>query len=250
MGHGWKLRRIFSNIHTGGYRDLRSQSRIPCASVLCIAPDAPVCDAGYPKNLSPCADLSRATVFFGGLGQIGRRLTFTPDFHGILNRHPFPDVVHGCLLERFEAFSQGRGLITPGRVDEMESIAAEARDRSCAALQGCWAARFASDHLIRPHHLIVLVLQHVAMPDVAPCISFERHDNARDHARVGARRVLPSGFGRFRRRRRARISQRILVLISEGVQTAAIQDLKTDQMKMDGVRIVGQIDQAPDFHRI
>jgi fatty aldehyde-generating acyl-ACP reductase len=97
-----------------------------------IAPDALVCDAGYPKNLSPTADMLDATVFFGGLGQISGGMKFTPDFHGILNRHPFPDVVHGCLLEgmalalegRFEPFSHGRGFITPERVEEVETIAA------------------------------------------------------------------------------------------------------------------------------
>jgi fatty aldehyde-generating acyl-ACP reductase len=97
-----------------------------------IAPDAIVCDAGYPKNLSPNAEMPDAKVFFGGLGQITAGLRFTPDFHGILNRHPFPDVVHGCLLEgvalalegRFEPFSKGRGFITPDRVAEMETIAA------------------------------------------------------------------------------------------------------------------------------
>jgi hypothetical protein len=59
-------------------------------------------------------------------------MKFTPDFHGVLNRHPFPDVVHGCLLEgmalalegRFKPFSQGRGFITQGRVNEIETIAA------------------------------------------------------------------------------------------------------------------------------
>jgi fatty aldehyde-generating acyl-ACP reductase len=97
-----------------------------------IAPDAIVCDAGYPKNLSPSAEMPGAKVFFGGLGQITGGLRFAPDFHGILNRHPFPNVVHGCLLEgmalalegRFEAFSQGRGFITPDRVEEIEAIAA------------------------------------------------------------------------------------------------------------------------------
>jgi fatty aldehyde-generating acyl-ACP reductase len=97
-----------------------------------IAPDALVCDAGYPKNLSPKAELPGATVFFGGLGQITGGMRFTPDFHGVLNRHPFPDVVHGCLLEgmalalegRFEPFSHGRGFITQERVEEMETIAA------------------------------------------------------------------------------------------------------------------------------
>ncbi len=96
-----------------------------------IAPGAIVCDAGYPKNLSPNAQMPDARIFFGGLGQITGGMRFTPDFHGILNRHPFPDVVHGCLLEgmalalegRFEPFSQGRGFITPDRVNKMESIA-------------------------------------------------------------------------------------------------------------------------------
>jgi fatty aldehyde-generating acyl-ACP reductase len=96
-----------------------------------IAPDAIVCDAGYPKNLSPSAQMTDAKIFFGGLGQITGGLRFTPDFHGVLNRHPFPDVVHGCLLEgmalalegRFEPFSQGRGFITPERVEEIETIA-------------------------------------------------------------------------------------------------------------------------------
>jgi predicted amino acid dehydrogenase len=97
-----------------------------------ITPHAIVCDAGYPKNLSPSAKMPDAKVFFGGLGQITGGMTFVPDFCGILNRHPFPDVVHGCLLEgmalaleaRFEPFSQGRGFITPERVEEIEAIAA------------------------------------------------------------------------------------------------------------------------------
>jgi predicted amino acid dehydrogenase len=97
-----------------------------------IASDAIVCDAGYPKNLSPNARMPSAKVFFGGLGQITGGLSFAPDFHGILNRHPFPDVVHGCLLEgmalalegRFEPFSRGRGFITTQRVAEIETIAA------------------------------------------------------------------------------------------------------------------------------
>jgi fatty aldehyde-generating acyl-ACP reductase len=97
-----------------------------------IAPHAIVCDAGYPKNLSPTAEMLDAKVFFGGLGQITGGMRFVPDFHGILNRHPFPNVAHGCLLEgmalalegRFEPFSQGRGFITPKRVEEMQTIAA------------------------------------------------------------------------------------------------------------------------------
>jgi fatty aldehyde-generating acyl-ACP reductase len=97
-----------------------------------IRPDSIICDAGYPKNLSPMRDMPACRVFFGGLGQITGGMNFTPDLHGVLNRHPFPNVAHGCLLEgmvlalehRFEPFSQGRGFITPQRVEEIEAMAA------------------------------------------------------------------------------------------------------------------------------
>jgi fatty aldehyde-generating acyl-ACP reductase len=144
-----RLRKLAAELEADGVRvematDLR-QFSTPADVVICaaslassslllgaISPEAIICDAGYPKNLSPGAEMPRARVFFGGLGQVTRELTFIPDFHGILNRHPFPDVVHGCLLEgmalalehRFEPFSQGRGLITPDRVDEIKTIAA------------------------------------------------------------------------------------------------------------------------------
>jgi fatty aldehyde-generating acyl-ACP reductase len=144
-----RLRRLAAELETGGFQveiatDLERFTAeadiVICAASLAspslllgrIARDAIVCDAGYPKNLSPNAAMPRAKIFFGGLGQIVGGLSFAPDFRGILNRHPFPDVVHGCLLEgialalegRFESFSQGRGFITPERVAEIEMIAA------------------------------------------------------------------------------------------------------------------------------
>src|SRR5262249_14737673 len=45
-----------------------------------IAPKAIVCDAGYPKNLSPGAEMPGVKVFFGGLGQITGGMRFAPDF--------------------------------------------------------------------------------------------------------------------------------------------------------------------------
>jgi predicted amino acid dehydrogenase len=97
-----------------------------------LGPNAIICDAGYPKNLSP-VDLSEGcTVFFGGLGQSLGGMTFEPDIHRVLHHHPFPNVGQGCLMEgmvlalegRFEPFSQGRGFITSERVQEIETIAA------------------------------------------------------------------------------------------------------------------------------
>jgi predicted amino acid dehydrogenase len=147
--NGERLRRVGAELEADGVQveiatDLRGFSThadiVICAASLAspslllgrVAPDALICDAGYPKNLCPSAEMPGARIFYGGLGQISGGLRFSPDFHGILNRHPFPDVAHGCLLEgvtlalegRFEAFSRGRGHITPERVDEIERIAA------------------------------------------------------------------------------------------------------------------------------
>jgi len=144
-----RLRKLAADLQADGIEveiatDLRQFSTeadvVICAASLAspslllgrVANDALVCDAGYPKNLSPVAEKCGATVFFGGLGQVSGGLRFTPDLRGVLNRHPFPDVVHGCLLEgmalalerRFEPYSQGRGHITPRRVGEIEQIAA------------------------------------------------------------------------------------------------------------------------------
>ena len=145
-----RLRRLAAELEAGGvkveiatgHEQFSAQADlVVCAASLAspslllghIAPDAIVCDAGYPKNLAPCEQAPGIKIFFGGLGQITGGLKFAPDFHGILNRHPFPDVVHGCLLEgmalaldgRFEPFSQGRGFITQDRVEQIETIAAE-----------------------------------------------------------------------------------------------------------------------------
>ena len=120
-------------LRRGRRRDLRGESGVACR--FCWAGSRPTQSFAMraTRRTSPQARRCLAPkVFFGGLGQITGGLKFAPDFHGILNRHPFPDVVHGCLLEgmalalegRFEPFSQGRGFITPERVEEMETIAA------------------------------------------------------------------------------------------------------------------------------
>jgi fatty aldehyde-generating acyl-ACP reductase len=97
-----------------------------------LAPNAIVCDAGYPKNLSPSGALEGCTVFHGGMGQSEGGIRFRPDVHRVLHHHPFPNVAQGCMLEgmvlaldgRFEPFSKGRGFITPQRVEEIEDMAA------------------------------------------------------------------------------------------------------------------------------
>jgi fatty aldehyde-generating acyl-ACP reductase len=92
-----------------------------------IADESIVCDAGYPKNVSP--GCRGARVFFGGLGQVAAGMTCEPDILSVLYQHRH--VLHGCLLEgmvlalegRFEPFSRGRGFITRERVETMEAMA-------------------------------------------------------------------------------------------------------------------------------
>jgi predicted amino acid dehydrogenase len=90
-----------------------------------------VCDAGYPRNLSAHFAQHGCPVFYGGLGHASGGIHLDPDLLGIVYPYALANLAHGCLLEgvvlamdrRFEPFSQGRGLITPQRVDEMWRMA-------------------------------------------------------------------------------------------------------------------------------
>jgi fatty aldehyde-generating acyl-ACP reductase len=142
----------------------------PSLSLPRIAPDALVCDAGYPKNLAPaCA--AGVHVFAGGLGQISAGLRFAPDLSGILNRHPYPNMVHGCLLEgmalalegRAEAFSRGRGKITPQRVEEILSIAER---------HGIYLAPLTvTAHSVTEYRSVATDCDPLTIPPIHPCLA-------------------------------------------------------------------------------
>src|ERR1700733_5880626 len=57
------------------------------------------------------------------------------------------------------------------------------------------------NYFVGPHHLVVFVLQHVAMADIAAFITFELYDNACDHKNICPHRVFPPRFMRFGRNR-------------------------------------------------
>src|SRR4051812_29571616 len=90
----------------------------------------------------------------------------------------------------------------------------------------------------------------MAVPHVAPHISFEPHDNAGHHAGVRSHRVFPAGFSSTGWNRVCRVAQPFRVEIAEQVEWPAIQYLKTHQMEMDWMGIVRQIDQTPDLNRV
>jgi hypothetical protein len=117
-----------------------------------------------------------------------------------------------------------------------------------------WGSRYDAmqlprgDHVVGAHHFIVLMLEDVAMPDVASDKTFEANDDSRDHSWIRSNRVFPSSFVRIGRYRRPRVLQDALVFIEEGFEAAPVEDLESNQMKMDGVGIVGQVNQVPDFN--
>lgn len=92
-------------------------------------PGTVLCDAGYPKNLEVRIPTG-VRVFHGGMGCIGG----IESHDGLLERFyrfPLRNTAHGCMLEgavltlagRHESFSQGRGRITPERIEEIWSLA-------------------------------------------------------------------------------------------------------------------------------
>ncbi|MFW6163231.1 MAG: shikimate dehydrogenase [Planctomycetota bacterium] len=86
-----------------------------------------VCDVGYPKNVATrVAERDDVFVFDGGLVGLPSPIDF-----GFDNGLPSPHVLYGCFAEsivlalesRFESFSQGRGHITPERMDAIGAMA-------------------------------------------------------------------------------------------------------------------------------
>jgi fatty aldehyde-generating acyl-ACP reductase len=144
-----RLRQQLDALHDAGIaaeaglevRDLapRADIVIAAASVttptFCLhdcRPHTLVCDAGYPKNIVAASPARSAQhVFWGGLGQVRGGWTSESNVIDAFYRFPVPSVAHGCLLEgvllalegRYESFSQGRGNITSGRIDEIWAIA-------------------------------------------------------------------------------------------------------------------------------
>ena len=86
------------------------------------------------------------------------------------------------------------------------------------------------------------------MPNVASRIAFKPHNNSSDHSGVSLHRVFPTGFCRVGTARAGHgNSIHAMELVSVAVRRAAVENLKSNQVKMDGMRVIRGVDQAPDF---
>jgi fatty aldehyde-generating acyl-ACP reductase len=106
----------------------------PQLDLLRLRPGALVCDAGYPKNVRGTSQgPGGPRIFWGGMGRLAEGWKAESGVLDAVYGFPVPWVAHGCLLEgmvlalarRYEPFSQGRGRITPERVDEIWALARE-----------------------------------------------------------------------------------------------------------------------------
>lgn len=91
-----------------------------------IKPGAVVCDVGYPKNISYNSKGRRDIfVFSGGLCSVP-----TPFNLGFDVGLPSPNILYGCFAEsiilsfegRYENYSQGKGKITPEKIQEIQAM--------------------------------------------------------------------------------------------------------------------------------
>ena len=94
-------------------------------------PNALICDAGYPRNVDARTRLPSQRLFFGGMGYFRGRIHYEPDLRAGFYEFPSPGIIHGCLMEaallalegRVEPFSQGRGNISPEKIQEIWAMA-------------------------------------------------------------------------------------------------------------------------------
>src|ERR1700733_4295548 len=93
------------------------------------------------------------------------------------------------------------------------------------------------NNLVRPHHFIILVLENVAVPDVASGKSFKARDDAGDHIGMRLRGILPSGFVWSGRLGIAGVFYLAAFVVIIGVKIPAVQNLKSHAVQMDGMRV-------------
>src|SRR5580698_7975086 len=115
------------------------------------------------------------------------------------------------------------------------------------------------DYLIRPHHLIVFMLQNVAMPNVAellsgrdrsPCGQIELGYHPRHVPRIRLHGVLPCRtLVSLRRHRPASRDQLPGLQVRSGIERLAIDHLKLHQMQVNRMHVASCIRKRPDFRR-
>jgi hypothetical protein len=101
------------------------------------------------------------------------------------------------------------------------------------------------DHFVGTHHLVVFVLEVMAVPDVATGIAHERNDDPRYGQAVDPNRIFPTPLFRVGGRGRTRVVQYARCRVVEGIERSTIENLKPDHMQMNRMHILGHVSEFP-----
>jgi hypothetical protein len=109
------------------------------------------------------------------------------------------------------------------------------------------SARSGGEDLEGAHHLVGFVFEEMAVPGVAACVSVKADDDAGDGTGEGADGVFPAHFAGLGVGYGAGPEEFFVHAVFVDVEIAAIEHLEADHVEMDGVGVVGEVDEAPDF---
>ncbi len=85
------------------------------------------------------------------------------------------------------------------------------------------------------------------MPNVAACVTLELYNNARQHVRMCADGVFPALLVRLGSFALAGETEPAIAIEPELIELLAVENLKLHQMQVDRMRILGGVEQFPDF---
>src|SRR5215468_7324922 len=86
----------------------------------------------------------------------------------------------------------------------------------------------------------------MAVPNVTARIAFELCDDSRNHSRMCLCSIFPTGFVGGRWHSFSNVFDSAIAIVILRFEWNAIENLKANAVKVDRMRIVGEIHQAPD----
>lgn len=100
------------------------------------------------------------------------------------------------------------------------------------------------------HHVVGLVLEDVAVPEVFAGVALERNDDARDCVGWALHNVFPTEFVRCGWKEIASGDELFVREIVVDGEALAVEDLEAHHVQMDRVDVFGEVDEGPDFGRV
>jgi hypothetical protein len=107
-----------------------------------------------------------------------------------------------------------------------------------------------SKHVVGPHHFIVFMFQNVAVPNVPASVALEPRNDPRHHTRMRLHGVFPTGFVQRWRHSCAHVLDSASLVVVLRLKGPAVEDLKSDQVEVNRMRVIRKVQQVPDLDGI